>query len=109
MTLAKVVYEETDSLPKAELYGLSSQLRQAAFSIPANIAEGYGRVGRGEYLKHLGYSSGSLNELETGLLLAQMIGYELNYEHLFKEIKSSGALLHALIAKLKQTPRPLDP
>lgn len=101
MSLAKLVYSETEALPRSELFGLTSQLRRASFSIPANIAEGYGRVGRGEYLKHLGYSSGSLNELETGLLLAQMIGYEMHYDLLFSQVMSTGAPLHALIKKLK--------
>ena len=65
MQLAKTVYSETAKLPDCELFGLTTQMRRAAVSIPSNIAEGYGRVGRGEYLKHLGYAYGSLNELDT--------------------------------------------
>lgn len=70
MELAEEVYRLTDLLPSTEKYGLSSQLQRASASIPANIAEGYGRSHRGDYLRHLSIARGSLMEVETHLILA---------------------------------------
>jgi len=70
MELAEEVYRLTDLLPSTEKYGLSSQLQRSAASIPANIAEGYGRTHRGDYLRHLSIARGSLMEVETHLILA---------------------------------------
>lgn len=56
MKLAEQIYEITRSFPDSEKFGLISQLRRSGVSVPSNIAEGYGRLGRGEYLKHLGYA-----------------------------------------------------
>ena len=70
MTLAEHCYELTKSFPKDELYGLTSQIRRAAVSIPANIAEGYGRNQTGYFLQFLRIAQGSSRELETHLLLA---------------------------------------
>ena len=61
--LVKEVYKATDKLPKAELYALTSQMRRAAVSIPSNIAEGYKRRNRGEYLQFLGIADASAAEL----------------------------------------------
>jgi four helix bundle protein len=69
MDIAKRIYGITRSFPREELYGLSSQLRRAASSIPANIAEGNGRNSTREYLHHLSIAVGSLCEIETFLQL----------------------------------------
>ena len=71
MTLAKVVYRETESLPKNEMYGFQSQMRRAAISIPSNIAEGHGRLNDGHFRQFLAISRGSLFELQTQLELAR--------------------------------------
>ena len=68
--LAESVYTLTRAFPSDEKFGLTSQLQRAAVSIPANIAEGYGRVHRGDYVHHLSIAKGSLFEVETLLTLA---------------------------------------
>lgn len=72
LTLA--VYKATASFPTAELYGLTSQMRRAAASIPANIAEGCGRTGDAELTRFLRMAMGSASELEYHLLLSRDLG-----------------------------------
>ncbi len=75
MELSKVVYSATIDFPKQEIYGLTGQLRRAAVSIPANVAEGYGRGTTTDYVHFLHMARGSLNELETLLELSHSLGY----------------------------------
>jgi len=75
MALALAVYRQTAGFPKEELYGLTSQIRRAAVSIPSNIAEGAGRNSSRELLQFLGVTCGSLAELDTQLQLAVQLGY----------------------------------
>jgi four helix bundle protein len=70
MDIAESCYLITREFPKEEIYGMTSQIRRAAASIPANIAEGYGREYRAEYVHFLRIAQGSLKELETHLLLS---------------------------------------
>ncbi|HUW59772.1 MAG TPA: four helix bundle protein [Candidatus Bathyarchaeia archaeon] len=70
MNLVEMCYCLANALPSEEKFGLASQIRRAAVSIPANIAEGYGRIHRGDYLHHLSMAGGSLAELETLLTVA---------------------------------------
>ncbi len=74
MTLAEECYKVTKPFPKDEVFGMTSQIRRAAASIPANIAEGQGREHTKEFLNHLSIARGSLKELETHLLLSQRVG-----------------------------------
>jgi four helix bundle protein len=74
MHLAEQVYQLTASFPREELFGLTSQMRRAATSVPANIAEGWARRGTKEFLHFLNIAAGSLRELETYTLLAQRVG-----------------------------------
>ena len=73
MDLAEQSYTVTKSFPKEELFGLTSQIRRAAVSVPANIAEGHGRTSTKEFLNYLSIARGSLHETETHLLLAQRV------------------------------------
>ena len=75
MELVAIVYKLTDRFPQTELFGLTSQMRRAAISIPANIAEGYRRGSRKEYRMFLGYSFGSGAELETYFDLVLNLSY----------------------------------
>jgi four helix bundle protein len=75
MDLMPVVYRLAKQLPREELYALSDQIRRAAVSVPANIAEGQGRQHRAEFVQHLSIARASLAELDTLLLIAQRLGY----------------------------------
>ena len=85
MDLVADVYRFTSGFPREETYGLTSQLRRAAISVPSNIAEGQGRHGNGEFKRFLRLSLGSLMELETQVMIAERLGY--------LERKSAGAVL----------------
>jgi four helix bundle protein len=75
MELAEAVYACTKCFPKEEIYGLTSQVRRAVVSVASNIAEGQGRGIGAEFRHHLRISQGSLQEVETQMLLAQRLGY----------------------------------
>jgi len=75
MDLVEKVYRATGQFPKEEVYGLTSQIRRAAVSIPSNIAEGQGRSTTSAFLNFLSVARGSLKELETQILIAQRLGY----------------------------------
>ncbi len=79
MKLAEAVYQLTRSFPKEEVYGLTSQIRRCAVSIPANVAEGQGRRSKKEFQQFLGHARGSLLELDTHLELTLRFGY-INFE-----------------------------
>ena len=101
MTLVKELYRTTQSFPKEELYGITSQIRRAAVSIPSNIAEGYGRGHERELIQFLYIALGSASELETQLIICKDIGY-VN-EAVFNELNDLNVeiikMLSALINK----------
>ena len=111
MDLVIMCYRLTTKLPKTEVYGLTSQIKRAAVSIPANIAEGKGRHNLGEYIHHLSIANGSLKELETHLLIAERLSYLENPElHPVLELTDEvGKMLNTLITTLKERQKNLKP
>lgn len=75
VALVTDVYSTTKGFPRDELYGLASQLRRSAVSIPSNIAEGQCRAIKGEFIQFLCHARGSLFELETQIIIAKALGY----------------------------------
>ena len=104
MSLAEACYRITRQFPREELYGMTSQIRQAAASVPANIAEGRGREKRGEYIQFLRVAQGSLKELETHLILSHRITLTSveNVEPLLTQCEAVGKMLRALIRSLER-------
>ena len=100
--LSLAVYKETEKFPKSELYGIVSQMRRSVVSIPCNIAEGYDRGHRKEYVQFLYIARGSCSELETLLSLSRDLGYITteNFEKLYTAQDETARLLRRLIASL---------
>ena len=73
--LCEAVYDISKLFPREELYGLTNQLRRAAVSVPSNIAEGSGRITKGEFVQSVGHARGSLFEVETELFVAERVRY----------------------------------
>ena len=101
-------YRATAPFPKSETYGLTSQIRRAATSIPANIAEGYGRGSRKEYVQFLTFAQGSLKELETHFIVAEKLSYltAVQMNRLLSQTDELGRMLGSLIRKLRAAPAP---
>ena len=104
------IYLMTKAFPKDELFGLVSQMRRAAVSVPSNIAEGYARGSDKEKLHFLRISSGSMSEIETQLLLSLNLGYvsQEDFDELSEKITSLWKQLNALISSLKKRLSPQD-
>ena len=104
MSLAEASYRLTRGFPKDEMFGLSSQIRRAAASIAANIAEGHGRENTGAFVQSLRIAQGSLKELETHLLLATRVGLlkEPSVEAALGQCEALGKMLRSLIRSLQQ-------
>jgi four helix bundle protein len=97
------VYKATNEFPKEEKFGLVSQMRRCAMSIPSNIAEGCGRRGNGEFHKFLQIATGSASELEYQLLLARDLAYlkEVDYKHFSAKVTEVLKMLSGLILKVE--------
>jgi four helix bundle protein len=104
MELVTRIYELTKDFPREEIYGLTSQIRRAAVSIPSNIAEGQGRDSRKEFLHHLSIAYGSLMETETQILIAESLNYlkseEMNL--ILEKTAEAGRIINGLSRSLKQ-------
>lgn len=100
ITLVKQVYEISSHYPKEEIYGLTSQMRRAAVSIPSNIAEGAARDSATEFTRFLIISRGSLSELETQVLIAKELGY-YHDEKISEQIDKVFALIGGLLKSVR--------
>jgi four helix bundle protein len=103
------IYRLTGKFPQDERYGLTSQVRRAAVSVPSNIAEGYGRKTTADYIRLLYIAYGSLCELETQILLSGDLGYvaDTDLKHLTADISEVERMLKALTKSLAE--KNLDP
>lgn len=102
MALVQAIYALTLSFPPDERFWLISQLRRAAVSVPANIAEGFARNGSKELLHFLGIASGSLSELDTLLELSSRLGFCNPNEDLRKAVDEVSGLVMGLSASIKR-------
>jgi four helix bundle protein len=102
MDLAEACYHLTRDFPRDEMFGMTAQIRRAAASIPANIAEGHGREDTRPFIQHLRVAQGSLKELETHLLLARRVGLVEDESPLVKRCDSVGRMLRSLIRSLQR-------
>lgn len=107
MGLAREIYRTTEHFPRVETYGLISQLRRAAVSVPSKIAEGHERLSTGDFRQLLGHALGSLMEMETQILLAEDLGYleHAKSETLLQQTAEVGKILHGLLRSLRMRMR----
>jgi four helix bundle protein len=103
IALVTEIYRVTEDFPKTEMYGLTSQLRRAAVSVPSNIAEGRGRRSKREYVQFLYRARGSLLEVETQLEIAHNLAFlpDDRFTGLCNEVDDAGRVLNGLIANVQ--------
>jgi len=104
MNLVTKIYQSTNHFPKEEIFGLTSQIRRSSVSIPSNIAEGFGRESKQDFLRFLNISVGSLFELQTQLEIAKNISYinENEFNNIFENSREIERMLVSFIKKLKE-------
>jgi four helix bundle protein len=104
MMIAERVYRLTKRFPKDEVYGMTSQIRRAAVSVAANIAEGHGRENSGSFVQFLRIAQGSLKELETHLLLTLRVGLGSANEldPILRQCDELGRMLRSLIRSIQR-------
>jgi four helix bundle protein len=97
--LALLAYQLTAGFPSCEIYGLTSQIRRAAVSVPANVAEGFGRFHYGDKIRFFLHARGSLNEMKSHFLIAQELGYldRSKLDGALQSVDSLGVKLNNLI------------
>lgn len=103
MEFVKEIYQVTESFPKSEVYGLTSQMRRSAISIPSNLAEGAARKGAKEFGQFLNIAQGSISELDTQIELSMMLNYidkDIS-ESLVEKLNSISKMLFGLARSLK--------
>ncbi len=100
MDLVMDVYRDTQTFPKEEVYGLTSQMRRAAVSIPSNVAEGASRNSKKEFCRYLYIALGSASELETQILIADRLGYVQEGDNYIEKTEAIKKMLNGLIRHL---------
>ena len=103
MDLVEHIYRITSNFPKSEVYGLTSQIRRSAVSIPSNIAEGAARDSNKEYHRFLGISVASLSELETQIIIAIRLEYIIDSKDILEEIKKLRKIIIGLKKYIKSS------
>jgi four helix bundle protein len=108
MLIAERCYRVTARFPKEEVYGMTSQIRRAAVSVAANIAEGHGRENGGSFIQFLRMAQGSLKEMETHLLLALRVGLAASDEvrPVLEQCDELGRMLRSLIRSIQRRQEP---
>jgi four helix bundle protein len=103
IALVTEIYQASSSFPRDEMYGLTSQLRRAAVSVPSNVAEGQGRASTGEFIQFLCHARGSLFEVETQVIVAHNLNYLSKAQHdlLIAKISELGRILNGLIRSVQ--------
>ena len=103
MDFVKHVYQATETFPKSEIYGLSSQMRRAAVSIPSNLAEGAARKGKKEFSQYLNIAQGSISEIDTQIELSFILNFiDKNlYNDLMDELNTISKMLFGLSRSLQ--------
>lgn len=101
MTLVTNTYQITQQFPNEELFGLTSQIRRSAVSIPSNIAEGYGRESQKDFLRFINFAVSSLFELQTQIEIAKNINYlnETEFNNIFEKTRELEAMMIAFSKK----------
>lgn len=104
MQLVTEIYRITEGFPREEVYGLTSQLRRAAVSVPCKFAEGQGRLTKGEFQQFLGYARGSLLELETLIQVAANLNYlnAVQSNELLCQSAEVGKILNGLLSSISE-------
>jgi len=104
MQLAVSIYAVTEKFPKSEIYGLTSQMRRAAVSVPSNIAEGAARFSVKEFLQFLNIAGGSLSELDTQITLAATLGFLAKGEcaEIEARVEKTSSLLAGMIHSVRK-------
>jgi four helix bundle protein len=102
MILVTNTYQITKNFPKEEIYGLTSQIRRCSISVPSNIAEGFGRQSKIEFVRFLNISMSSLFEYQTQIEIAKNINYlsELDFEQLYQKTRELEAMMASYIRKI---------
>ena len=103
MALVTGIYRISRTFPKDESYGLTSQMRGCAVSIPSNIAEGYGRNSTNDYIRFLWIATGSLYELQTQIEICMNLGYlnKSDFDKLYESTREIERMLNSLTRKLQ--------
>jgi len=102
-SLTLKIYESTKEFPSEEKYGITSQMRRAAYSVPSNIVEGHSRQGKKEFIQFLSIAAGSLMELRYFLILSKDLGHLKveHYEKLWQDAEEVGRILYSFTKSLK--------
>lgn len=108
IALVSDIYQSTSSFPKEEMYGITSQIRRSAVSIPSNIAEGAARQTNKEFVQFLYIASGSCAELDTQLIIAMNINYLKTdtYKVITEKVEEVGKMINGLIKYRKRVQNP---